>query len=83
MKKATWWCSIGRAGDGEFQGVEALFNRGAGVVRCKGRWGVADCQTIGYDRIVSINLLIVRTGTIHLFEGDGLTVFARGECVRF
>ncbi len=35
LKKVTWWCSIGRAGDGEFQGVEALFYRGAGVEDAK------------------------------------------------
>ena len=31
---------------------------------------IADCQIIGYDRLVGIDLLILRTGTIHLFEGN-------------
>ena len=35
MKKVTWWCSISRAGDGEFQLFEALFNHGAGVEDAK------------------------------------------------
>jgi len=35
MKKVAWWCSIGRAGDREFQLIEALSNRGAGVEDAK------------------------------------------------
>ena len=31
---------------------------------------IADCQIIGYDWLVGIDLLILRTGTIHLFEGN-------------
>ncbi len=31
---------------------------------------IADDQIIGYDRSVGIDLLIVRMGTIHLFEGN-------------
>jgi hypothetical protein len=31
---------------------------------------IADCQIIGYDRLVGIDLLILRTGTIGLFEGN-------------